>query len=295
VSNVALGRSRRTFAFGRRSAGDLAKRAAIYGVLSLGTIVVMVPFAWTLSTALKEPDDVYRFPIQWIPDPVVWSNFPTALSAYPFDLWLRNTLFIVLVSTLGILLSCSISAYSFARLRWPGRDQVFLLLLATMMLPSQVTLVPTFILFRHLGWVNTFKPLMVPPFFARNAFYVFLMRQFFMTIPLEMDDAARIDGAGFFGIYWRILLPMSKPVLAISAIMFSQFKWKEFMAPLIYLHDSDKYTVALGLRAFQGQYYGTDWNLMMAVNLVFMLPLIVVFYFAQRYFVQGIVVTGIKG
>jgi len=266
----------------------------IYALLTFGAIIILVPFAWTLSTALKEPDDIFRFPIQWIPEPVVWSNFPEALSAYPFGLWLRNTLFVVIVSTCGLLISASLTAFGFARLRWPGRDLLFLLLLATMMLPSQVTMVPTFILFRSLGWVNTFKPLVVPPFFARASFYVFLMRQFFMTIPLEMDDAARIDGAGFVEIYARILLPMTKPVLAISAIMFSQFKWKEFMAPLIYLSDSSKFTIALGLRAFQNE-YGTDWNLMMAANLVFMLPLIVVFYFAQRYFIQGIVVTGIKG
>jgi ABC-type glycerol-3-phosphate transport system permease component len=165
-----------------------------------------------------------------------------------------------------------------------------------MMLPGQVTLIPTFILFRYFGWVNTFLPLIVPPFFARNAFYVFLLRQFFMTIPLELDDAARIDGASYFDIYWRILLPMSKPALAIAAIMFSQFKWKEFMAPLIYLHDSEKFTIALGLRAFMGQYGPeTDWNLMMAANIVFMIPLLIVFYFAQRYFIQGIVFTGIKG
>lgn len=274
------------------------KRTAIYVALTAGCVVVLIPFAWTLSTALKEPSDIYVFPPEWIPDPILWSNFPEALTAYRFDLWFRNTVFIVVVATLGIVLSCSLVAYSFARLRWPGRDKFFLLLLATMMLPGQVTMIPTFILFRFLGWVNTPLPLIVPPFFARNAFYVFLMRQFFMTIPLELDDAAKIDGAGFFDIYWRILLPLCKPAVAITAIMFSQFKWKEYMAPLIYLHDSEKYTIALGLRAFQGMGgfggYGTDWNYMMAANLVFMLPLIVTFYFAQRYFIQGVVFTGVK-
>ena len=277
-----------------KSGMELLRRAFIYGILATGAIVVLIPFAWTVSTALKEPDDIFKFPVQWLPDPVAWENFPKALTSYPFDLWARNTVFIVLISTLGILISCSLSAFAFARLRWPGRDYCFLLLLATMMLPSQVTMIPTFILFRQLGWVNTFKPLVIPPWFARNTFYIFLMRQFFLSIPLEMDDAARIDGAGYFQTYARIILPMSKSVLAISAIMFAQFKWKEFMAPLIFLHDSDKFTIALGVRAFQGQ-YGTDWNYMMAVNLVFMIPLIVVFYFAQRYFIQGIVVTGIKG
>jgi ABC-type glycerol-3-phosphate transport system permease component len=280
---------------GRASVLNAVKRALIYIVLVAGCIVVLTPFAWTLSTALKAPDDIYQFPPKWIPDPVMWSNFPEALTAYPFGLWFRNTLFIVLVSTFGIVLSCSLVAFAFARLRWPGRDILFLLLLATMMLPGQVTMIPTFILFRQLGWVNTPLPLVVPPFFARNAFYVFLMRQFFMTIPMELDDAAKIDGAGFFEIYWRIMLPMAKPALAITAIMFSQFKWKEYMAPLIYLHDSQKFTLALGLRAFEGMGgYGTDWNYMMAANLVFMLPLIITFYFAQRYFIQGVVFTGIK-
>jgi ABC-type glycerol-3-phosphate transport system permease component len=277
---------------------QILKRVSIYTVLSVGVVIVLMPFAWTLSTALKEPSDIFVFPPQWIPDPIMWSNFPEALSAYPFGIWFRNTLFVVITSTFGILLSCSLAAYSFARLRWPGRDLLFLLLLATMMLPGQVTLIPTFILFRHLGWVNTPLPLIVPPFFARNAFYVFLMRQFFMTIPLELDDAAKIDGAGYLDIYWRILLPMCKPALAISAIMFSQFKWKEFMAPLIYLHDSVKYTLAVGLRAFIGMGgfggYGTDWHYLMAANIVFMIPLVVTFYFAQRYFIQGIVFTGIK-
>lgn len=277
---------------------EILKRASIYTILAIGVVIVLVPFAWTLSTALKEPSDIFVFPPQWIPEPIMWSNFPEALTAYPFDIWFRNTVFVVVASTFGILLSCSLAAYSFARLRWPGRDLLFLLLLATMMLPGQVTMIPTFILFRTFGWVNTPLPLVVPPFFARNAFYVFLMRQFFMTIPLELDDAAKIDGAGYFAIYRRILLPMCKPALAITAIMFSQFKWKEFMAPLIYLHDSEKYTLAVGLRAFIGMGgfggYGTDWHYLMAANLVFMVPLIVTFYFAQRYFIQGVVFTGVK-
>ncbi|MDI9547799.1 MAG: carbohydrate ABC transporter permease [Chloroflexota bacterium] len=270
-------------------------RAAIYGVLIAGAVVVMLPFAWTLSTSLKAPSDIFVFPPRWIPDPIMWSNYPEALTSYPFGRWLQNTLFVVVFSTIATLISCSMVAYSFARLRWPGRDILFLVLLSTMMLPEQVSLIPTFIGFRYLGWVNTFLPLIIPPLFARNAFYVFLLRQFFMTIPLDLDDAARIDGAGYFAIYSRILLPMSKPALAIAGIMFFQFKWKEFFAPLIYLHDSEKYTIALGLRAFQSPTWGTDWHLMMAANIVFMLPLIVIFYFAQRYFIQGIVFTGVKG
>lgn len=271
------------------------KRSLIYITLILGAIVVMMPFLWTLSTSLKTAQEVFTFPPRWIPDPIAWSNYPEALSSQPFGRWLLNTLLVVLVSTFGTVASCSMVAFAFARLRWPGRDICFLILLATMMLPDQVTIIPTFILFRELGWVNTFLPLIVPAFFARNAFYVFLLRQFFMTIPLELDDAARLDGASNFQVFLYMILPMSKPALAVTALMFAQFKWNEFLGPLIFLNSSDRYTIALGLRTFVGQEYGTDWHLMMAANIVFMIPLILIFFFAQKYFIQGVVITGVKG
>jgi multiple sugar transport system permease protein len=274
---------------------DRVKRWSIYVALSAGAIIVFIPFAWTLSTALKAPDDIATFPPQWIPDPIVWGNFIEAVTIKPFGRWFLNTLFVVGLSTLGTIASASVVAFSFARLRWPGRNILFLILLATMMLPAQVTLIPTFILFRELGWLNTFLPLIVPPFFARNAFYVFLLRQFFMTIPLELDDAARMDGANHFQIFLYIILPMSKPALAVSAIMFAQFKWKEFLAPLIYLNKQDMFTVSLGLRTFIGETWGTEWHLMMAANIIFMIPLILIFFFAQKYFIQGVVITGVKG
>jgi ABC-type glycerol-3-phosphate transport system permease component len=278
----------------RNHGGDL-KRLAIYVVLILGGVIVAAPFVWTLSTSLKTPQEVSSFPPRLIPDPIAWSNYPEALSSQPFGRWFLNTVFVVAVSTFGTVMSCSVVAYSFARLRWPGRNLCFLILLATMMLPDQVTLIPTFVIFRQFGWVNTFAPLVVPAFFARNAFYVFLLRQFFMTIPLELDDAARLDGASHFGIYWHIVLPLSKPALAVTALMFAQFKWKEFLAPLIYLNNSEMYTVAIGLRTFINADYGTEWQLAMAANIVFMVPLILVFFFAQKYFIQGVVVTGVKG
>lgn len=265
-----------------------------YVILTLGMFLVSVPFLWMISTALKPIEEIFAFPPKFIPAHPLWSNFLVALKAYPFGLYLKNTLTITTFSTLGTLISCSLVAFSFARLRWPGRDLLFLVVLATMMLPEQVTLVPTFILFRFLGWINTFLPLIVPAWFARQPFYVFLLRQFFMTIPIELDDAAKIDGAGVLDIYFRIILPISKPALGIVAILFFQFKWDEFMAPLIYLHDSKLFTLALGLRAFSSE-YGTQWNLMMAASSVFMLPLIVTYYLAQKYYVQGIVFTGLKG
>lgn len=278
-----------------RNWGETFKRIAIYVALILGGVIVAAPFVWTLSTSLKTPQEVSSFPPNLIPNPIAWSNYPEALSSQPFGRWFLNTVLVVAVSTFATVMSCSVVAYSFARLRWPGRNILFLVLLATMMLPDQVTLIPTFIIFRQLGWVNTFAPLVIPAFFARNAFYVFLLRQFFMTIPLELDDAARLDGAGHFGIYWHIILPLSKPALAVTALMFAQFKWKEFLAPLIYLNNSDMYTVAIGLRTFINAEYGTEWQLAMAANIVFMVPLILVFFFAQKYFIQGVVITGVKG
>jgi multiple sugar transport system permease protein len=264
-------------------------------VLMCGAVIVTIPFAWMLSTALKHPSEIFKLPPQWIPSEPQWQNFVIALTAYPFGTFLKNTLIVTLISTAGTVLSCSMAGFAFARLRWPGRDIFFLILLATMMLPTQVTLVPEFILFRWLRWVNTHYPLFVPAWFARQPFYVFLMRQFFMTIPLELDDAAKIDGASYWTLFARILMPMAKPAVGIVAILFFQFKWDEFFGPLIYLHDQRLYTLALGLRAFQGGQYGSDWNLMMAASLVFMIPLLGTFYFAQKRFVQGIVVTGIKG
>jgi ABC-type glycerol-3-phosphate transport system permease component len=271
------------------------KRIGVYAALILGALVVIIPFLWTLSTSLKTPEQVYTFPPRWIPDPIAWSNYPEALSSQPFGRWFVNTLIVVGVSTFGTVASCSMVAFAFARLRWPGRDLCFVILLATMMLPDQVTIIPTFILFRELGWVNTFLPLTIPAFFARNAFYVFLLRQFFMTIPIDLDDAARLDGASNFQVYLYMILPMSKPALAVTALMFAQFKWNEFLGPLIFLNNSELYTIALGLRTFVGQEYGTEWHLMMAANIVFMIPLILIFFFAQKYFIQGVVVSGVKG
>jgi ABC-type glycerol-3-phosphate transport system permease component len=285
----------RRFSNANRNQTETLKRLAIYAILILGGVIVAAPFVWTLSTSLKTPQEVSSFPPRLIPDPIAWSNYPEALSSQPFGRWFLNTVFVVAVSTFGTVMSCSVVAFAFARLRWPGRNLCFLILLATMMLPDQVTLIPTFVIFRQVGWVNTFAPLVVPAFFARNAFYVFLLRQFFMTIPLELDDAARLDGASHFGIYWHIVLPLSKPALAVTALMFAQFKWKEFLAPLIYLNNSEMYTVAIGLRTFINADYGTEWQLAMAANIVFMVPLILVFFFAQKYFIQGVVITGVKG
>lgn len=270
-----------------------ARGAAIHAVLVIAAIVVMVPLFWTLSTSLKDPGDIFQYPPAWWPDPIVFRNYYEAMTIIPFHVYFLNTVIITGASLVGQLVSCSLVAYSFARLRWPGRDTLFILMLATMMLPRQVTLIPQFILFRYLGWIDTWWPLIVPSFFG-VPFFIFLLRQFFMGIPRDLDDAARLDGASNFRIFWEIILPLSKPVLAAVAIFSFQFTWNDFFEPLIYLHSSDLFTVSLALRFFQGS-YGTQWHLLMAASVVAMAPMIILFFFAQRYFIQGIVVSGVKG
>lgn len=278
-----------------RDRSERIQKLIVYAILIAGAVIVLFPFLWTFSTSLKTPDQVYQIPPKLIPEPAAPENYDRVLNERPFGRWMLNSFFVVAVSTVGTLLSCSMTAFAFSRLRWPLRDKLFLVLLATMMLPDQVTLIPTFIIFKHLGWVNTYFPITLPAWFARNAFYVFLLRQFFMTIPLDLDDAARMDGAGHFQVYWRIILPMSKPALGVAALMFAQFKWREFLAPLIYLNRSESYTAAIGLRTFMDETHGTDWELMMAANILFMIPVVVVFFFTQRYMIQGVVITGVKG
>lgn len=281
----------------RTSASARARRRlgafVIHATLVTGSAIVLLPFVWMLSTSLKEPGAVFLFPPQFIPDPVVLRNYVEAMTVIPFNVFFRNTAFITFLTLIGQVLSSSIVAYSFARLRWKGRDALFVLVLATMMLPRQVTLIPQFILFRYLGWIDTFYPLIVPAFFGAP-FYVFLLRQFFMSIPLEMDDAARIDGCDNFGIYWRMVLPLSRPALAAVAIFSFQYHWNDFFEPLIYLHSNENYTVSLALRFFHGN-YGTLWHLLMAASNVAMAPIIILFFVAQRYFIQGVVFTGVKG
>ena len=222
-----------------------------------------------------------------------WENYPTALTKVPFGRYTLNSLRLVVTTTLGVLISCSLVAYGFARFRAPGLGILFLVLLGTIMLPPQVTLIPTFILFQKIGWYDTLYPLIVPAFFG-NAWDVFLLRQYMMTIPLEMDDAARIDGCGPLGIYWHIILPNSMPALATVAIFHSLYAWNEFFGPLIYLRSRDNWTVTLGLQSFNSL-YSRNLQLLMAASTVMMLPCVLIFFFAQRLFIQGIVISGIKG
>lgn len=277
---------------GKRNAERLHGLAA-YVVLGWGGLFILAPLAWMLSTSLKTRSEVFRFPPEWIPEAFLWRNYVEALTLLPFDVFFWNTVFITGLAVLGELASSAVVAFAFARLRWKYRNALFMVVLATMMLPRQVTLIPTFILFtRVFGWKDTFYPLIVPSFFA-VPFFVFLLRQFYMTLPFDLDDAATIDGCSKLGVFWRIVLPLAKPALAAVAIFSFQFHWNDFFYPLIYLFDKDKFTLALGLRFFQGN-YGTDWHYLMAASLVVMLPVILVFFFAQRVFIQGVVYHGFK-
>jgi len=253
----------------------------------------LIPFLWMISSSLKTPDQVFEESPRWIPDPIMWSNYTKAMEAMPLLLFTRNTVLVTGLSILGYLTSGSLVAYAFSRLRWKGRDTWFIILLATMMLPPQVTIVPLFVIFRQFGWINTFYPLTVPAFFSGWPFFIFIMRQYFMTIPLEVNEAARVDGATHFQIYWRIILPLSKPALATVAIFAFLLHWNDFFGPLIFLAEESKFTLALGLMNYSSQ-HPSEWSTLMAVSTLMLLPTIIVFFFCQRYLVEGISMTGSK-
>jgi len=278
----------------RRSVRQATNRVIATIIIILGAILVLFPIAWMLSTSLKTTDQTSAIPTIWIPPTPQWQNFPKALTALPFALYFRNTGIITGLSVVGSVLSAALVGFGFARLRAPGRDALFLVVLATLILPSQVVLIPQFVLFAKLSWVNTFAPLIVPTFFGAG-FNIFLLRQFFMTIPRDMDESAIIDGAGYLQIWWRIALPLSLPALGIVAILQFIYSWNDFFGPLVYLSYNNVWTVALALNAFTGAYGTTDYSLLMAASLVAALPCIVLFFLAQRYFIQGIVVSGVKG
>jgi ABC-type glycerol-3-phosphate transport system permease component len=263
--------------------------ALLWGV----AILFLIPLLWMLSSSLKPTYQIFETPPRWIPNPPRWENYTEALTTLPFALYIRNTTVITLLTIVGHLLSCTLIAYAFARLRAPGRDALFVVMLATMMLPYPVTMTPLYVIFNRLGWINTILPLTAPAFFG-SAFYIFLMRQFFMTIPRDFEDAARIDGANTFQIIGRIMAPMAMPALATVTLFTFQTTWNDFLAPLIYLQRPELYTVTLGLQFFRST-YTTNWAYLMAASLVTTLPVLVVFFAAQRYFIEGITLTGVKG
>ncbi|NLE45404.1 MAG: carbohydrate ABC transporter permease [Chloroflexi bacterium] len=264
-----------------------------------GAILFLAPFIWMLSTSLKDPRLTYIFPPQIIPDPFRWDNYVRVFERLPFQLYGWNTVRMTFLCVLGQLLSASVVAYGFARLRFPGRDLLFVVLLSTMMLPPQVTMIPSFLIYRYLGWIDTYYPLIVPDWLAGSPFTVFLLRQFISTLPVEMDEAAKIEGCGFFGIYWRIILPLIAPALAAVAIFVFMWAWNDIFYSLIYLNTQDKWTLALGLNFLRRTSpvgpMVLEVEIIMAGSIIVMLPCLLLFFFAQKYFIQGVVFTGVKG
>jgi len=279
----------------RKAARQLVLASLSHLVLLSVAVLFLVPFAWLIITSLKQEIQVFTDPLIWIPKPVMWSNYPDALTtpAFNFLPLLKNTLFYVVTTTFGTVVSSTMVAYGLARLRFPGKNFLFIVTLATMMLPGIVTLIPTYILFKTLGWVGSYAPLIVPAFFG-SAFNIFLLRQFMMTIPWDLTDAALVDGANDFIILWKIVVPLITPALLVIAVFNIMYTWNDFFGPLIYLSDSKQYPLVMGLYAFRTQ-HSIQHALLMAATLATCFPLIVLFFIAQRYFIEGITLTGLKG
>jgi ABC-type glycerol-3-phosphate transport system permease component len=259
------------------------------------TVALLAPFYWMTISALKTNSQVFAHPVQWWPDPPRWDNFTRALNypGFPFLRFFGNSLFYAGSVAVGTVISCAAVGYGFARLRFPGRDALFVITMATLMIPPIVTFIPTYALFKGLGLVGTYTPLILPRFLG-SAFFIFMMRQFFLGVPWELSDAARVDGAGEWRIFWQIMLPLVRSALMVVAVFAFLWTWHEFFLPLIYLSERSQYPLSLGLFTFRAQ-RTTEWSLMMAASLMTTLPLVVIFFFTQRYFLQGVTLTGMKG
>ena len=273
-----------------RRAKSPPRTAIVFVALVLLSVLFFAPFVWLVMTSLKPENEI--FTTVW-PRHVVAENYTKGLTHFPFLLYLRNTLILCTLNVAGVVLSSSLVAYGLARIPWKGRGLLFALILSTMMLPAQVTMVPLFAIFKALGWIDTYLPLTVPAFLG-NAFFIFLLRQFFMTIPLDLTDAARLDGCTEWDIYRRVLMPLATPALATVALFTFLNTWNDFLGPLIYLYNDDKVPLSLGLAMFSSQ-YGSFWGQLMAVSTVMTAPILLLFFFTQRTFIQGITMTGIKG
>jgi multiple sugar transport system permease protein len=269
----------------------LGKALAHIFLIGVGAFFLS-PFLWMVSTSLKADDELFLWPPKWIPSTILWSNYPDAIEYIPFFTYLGNSLLIALLATAGVLVSCPIVGYSLARIPWRGSKLLFAATLAVMMIPGQVTMIPIFITFKQLGWVNTNIPLWLPAFFGAP-FFIFLLRQFFMGLPKELEDAARIDGAGEFRIYAGIMLPLCRPALLTVALFQFMGSWTDYQGPLIYLSEESQYTMMLGVAAFRLQ-HGAEWQMMMATLVMITVPVILLYFFVQKAFIRGITFTGIK-
>jgi multiple sugar transport system permease protein len=263
-------------------------------VLLVMAFIMVMPFVWLVSSSLKSQTQIFSYPPQWIPAPFHFENYINALTIKPFGLYLVNTLKIVVLNVIAVVFSSSFVAYGFARIKFWGRDFWFGVVVATLFLPYAILIVPSFLIFTKLGWVDTILPLTVPLFFGGGAFNIFLLRQFFRTIPEELADAARIDGCSEFGIYWRIMMPLAKPALITVAIFTFLNAWNDLLGPIIYLRSPQNFTVAVGLSSFRST-LDVSWDLQLAATTAVIIPVIILFFFSQRYFIKGIVMTGLKG
>ena len=270
------------------------RATVIYALVIAIAIVTIFPFLWMVSTSLKSIAELGELPPRVFPRAWLFSNYPDAWTVLPnFGRIVINTGIVTSLTIIGRVLSCSLVAFGFARLRFPGRNVLFLLVLGTMMLPEQVTIIPLYLLYLRVGWLNSWLPLIVPQFFG-VPFYIFLLRQFFLTLPRDLDDAARIDGCSYYGVYWRVILPLSRPALAAVAAFSFVSAWNDFFHPLIFLTDPEIQTLGVGLRNFVVEYQ-PNTNLLMAASTMAVLPILLVFLIAQKYFIQGIALTGLKG
>lgn len=275
---------------------EITTKTVAYFFLMLGALTMILPFLWMLTTSLKDLDAIYIQPKNWtqmfIPTTLIWQNYVKAFEVVPFARFYLNSVFVAICVTAGQVFTSSLAAYAFARLQFPGRDKIFFAYLATMMIPGSVTMIPVFILMKVFNWIDTYKALIIPSMFT--AYGTFMLRQFFMTLPRDLEDAAKIDGCGFFGIYWKIILPLSKPALATLTTFTFMGNWGSFMWPLVVTNSMEMRTLPIGLESFKTM-YSTDWNLLMAGSVMAMLPIIITFIFNQRYFIEGVKLSGIKG
>ncbi|MBA2274447.1 MAG: carbohydrate ABC transporter permease [Actinobacteria bacterium] len=273
--------------------GKRARRLVAYLTLSFVALVSLLPLAWMLSTSLKSRDEVFAYPPQWIPEVLRWDNYSSLWTDFPyFNLWIVNSFKIVGLIVIGQLIVCSMSAYAFARLNFPGRDLIFYLYLGSMLVPDMVNIIPTYIIFSKIGWIDTHQALIVPG--LASAIGIFMLRQFFLTIPHELEDAARVDGAGYWRIYRDIIIPLSGPALATLAVFLFIWNWSDFFSPLVLMNSPPNFTITLGM-AFLNDSRSTDWERLMAGNVISLIPLILVYMLAQKRIVEGIATTGLKG
>jgi len=273
--------------------GSIAFKALAYVLLALMVLSTLFPFFWMVSTSLKQEQRVFRIPMEWLPNPVMWENYVYIFTTMPFGSFVANSFKISILSCLGEILSCSLAAYAFARIPFPGRNALFVIILGTMMVPFQVRMIPTYLVMHRLHWIDTHLPLWVPAWLG-GAYGTFLIRQYMLTLPQELMDAAKIDGCAHFGIYWRIVMPLAKPVLATLALLGFMYSWNSLLGPLLYLNTESKFTLTLALTRFRGHNY-TYWTKMMAGATVSLIPAATLFLFTQQYFVQGVTLTGLKG